>query len=166
MLNISVGDQIEIVAAVNRLMEGRNVRILRDYAHNTWCCLHYRPISEQQQEPKIEFLTPSEHFQWPEFRRFKTNIVEKIRNWLPHLDLDNPFGIFVIPICFKTNDASNQFLSVLMYAFGCALKFPECFCKPFGAANDMANIRKVISKALMESQMPTIEDIWGVQPDD
>lgn len=155
--SIGIDDQEKIVAAVNDLMAGQNILILRDKGNALWICLHYKLISKQ---PKIVIFIP-EAFSWANFYKYKKEINEKINGWLP-FDVEKPAGLFQLHEYKKSHAAADQCLLTLVYAFGCCLNYPKSYLEPFGESKE--RIRRAISKALMDKKMPTIEDMWGAQP--
>lgn len=159
---ITVDEQTQIVDFMHQFV-GENVRILRDYAYESWNCFQYRPETTDRFEV-IRFFTPTVNFRWKEFHTGNKNISQEIEQWLPNLTIANPFEIVQVSKCHESNDPHTQFLLVLVYAFGCCLEFPQSFIEPFGHTNNEEKIREVISGALTGNQMPTIEDMWGVQP--
>lgn len=162
--NITVDDQTQIVNAINRLMTDQKVLILRDNGNDTWICLQYRPMTEEQKERKIYLYIPKEDFSWPNYNKFKNEINEEINRWLPELNShENPAELFNISKCRTSIYSSDQFLLALVYAFGCCLNFEKCYLLPFGENKEQ--VRRAICKALLEKQMPTIEEMWGVQPE-
>lgn len=153
--------QMQIVDAVNQLMAGKNVLILRDEGNKSWLCLDYR-YAEEESAQKISVFIPTERFDWCKFMRSENN--EKINGWLPPIlyNVENPAELFRLERCTTSDDASDQLLLTLVYAFGCSLNFPNCYLEPFGQNKE--NIRRTIFKSLMDNQMPTIEEMWGAQP--
>lgn len=163
--DISVDDQTKIVDAMNQLLNGHshNVRILRDIAHNSWICLQYGRIEEQARD-RIFFITPAREFEWKTFNVYIDGVNAQIKQWLPQLGVSSPRRIFDLSInAVRAENPSNQFLLVLIYAFAGALNYPDCYRKPFGTINSKTECRKVISKALLEKRLPSIEELWGAQ---
>lgn len=158
--NLSVDDQTQIVDAVNRLMADQNVLILRDNGNATWICLHYRPIKEERNEQQIGFLCPIDNFKWQNYNKFNAVNTKKINEWLRNLNVANINELFLVVPCQTSSNSAEQLLLTLVYAFGSCLKFPKCYCKPFGESKE--KIHQAIAKALIDNQMPTIEEMWGV----
>lgn len=150
--------QLQIVNAVNQFMAGKNVFILRDEGNKSWLCLHYR-YAEEESAQKIAVFIPSNRFDWTKFIRSEN--YEKINGWLPPIlyNVENPAEIFRLERCTTSDDACDQLLLTLVYAFGSCLNFRGCYLEPFGQNKE--NIRRTIFKSLMDHQMPTIEEMWG-----
>lgn len=62
--NIGVDEQTEIVDAINRLMAGRNLFILRDKYHKSWICL---PVSAHNQKTKSLIFQSNKGFWLTQF---------------------------------------------------------------------------------------------------
>lgn len=151
-----------IVNDVNRYLENspKNVRILHDDAHSTWVCLEYCPKNKPY---RINFFTPG-NYGWNDFPNAKEKFANKINAWLPELQDPNPFkNLVIVEKCRKSKNPAEQFLYVLMFAFGCALNNEESFLNPFGNKS-IEDVRKIVCSEWsngFKKEMPTIQAIWN-----
>lgn len=162
---ISVDEQAQIVDAINRLLAGQDAVIFRDRGHDkSWICIQYRHIAKEQ---KILFFESKKNFKWDKFKNSNKEFYEKLNGWLPPIvyNVDNVAELFEIPECNMPNDVADQFLLTLVYAIGCSLKYQKYYEEPFGEPENKEKIRQAIAKALMEKRMPTVEEMWGPQPE-